>query len=143
MKPFRSCAILVLFFFAACRSGALEPVEIESADMCSFCRMAISEKKFAAEIITQNDEVLKFDDIGCMLNYQKTSVGKSKAAAVFVMDYATMNWIKADEAFFVHSEKIKTPMSGGMIAFAQKENAEREAVRLETRVSSFAELSTE
>jgi copper chaperone NosL len=104
--------------------------------------MAISEKKFAAEIITQNDEVLKFDDIACMLNYEKSSGEKSKAAAIFVKDYETKNWVKAGEAFFVRSEKIKTPMSGGMIAFAQRERAEKEAARLETRVLTFSELST-
>lgn len=108
--------------------------------MCSFCRMAISEKRFAAEIITDNEEVFKFDDIGCLLRYRKASADKIKIAAIFVADYETRDWIKADEAFFVRSAAVKTPMSGGILAFADKAKADAEAANSKTEVLRFDKL---
>ena len=133
----------LIFLLAACGAGEIKPVPIDTAaDMCSFCRMAISEKRFAAEIITNNEEVFKFDDTGCLLRYQKANGDKIKIAAIFVSDYETREWIKADEAFFVRSTSVKTPMSGGILAFADKTKADAEAANSKTEVLRFDKLPT-
>lgn len=91
--------------------------------------MAISEKQFAAEIIKNDETVLKFDDIKCMLRYQERSEDKQKLAATFVTDYVSKEWIKAEDAFYVRSETIKTPMGGGIIAYRDKGQIQGESVR--------------
>jgi len=100
-----------------CRSAELRPIEIMAEDMCSFCRMAISEKRFASELLTQDGEVFKFDDIGCMLRFRKSHGHPESVVATFVLDYETRKWLKAEEAYFVKSKEFKTPMSGNVVAF--------------------------
>ena len=114
---------------AACSSEAVKPVELEASDMCSFCRMAISERRFAAEIIDQDDNALKFDDIGCMLHYQQAAGDKLKPAAVFVTDVDARQWLPAADAFFVRTASVKTPMGSGIVAYSDPEKAGSFAVR--------------
>jgi copper chaperone NosL len=132
-RAFRFIPVLIVLGLLAC-TGELEPVDIENGDMCSFCRMAISEKQYAAEMIMADETVLKFDDIGCLLRYEKGKAGHpAGAAAVFVADSESKKWLKADDAFFVRSTTLKTPMGSGIIAFSSAEKAGAGSVR-------FAEL---
>lgn len=100
-----------------CGNAELRPIEIMSEDMCSFCKMAISEKRFASELLTQDGEVFKFDDIGCMLRFRKSHGHPESVVATFVVDYDTREWIKSEEAYFVKSTVFKTPMGGNVVAF--------------------------
>jgi copper chaperone NosL len=79
--------------------------------------MAISEKRFASELITEDGEVYKFDDIGCMLRSRESRVSPASVAAAFVVDFETREWLKSEEAHFVKSAEFKTPMSGNAVAF--------------------------
>lgn len=125
--------VLIVLIFAACANGKIEPVSIETGDMCSFCRMAISERQFAAEIITDDERVFKFDDIGCLLRFQQATSDISTPAAIFVTDYDSKQWLLASDAFFVRSDTIKTPMGGGIIVFGDK-------AKTDGRGISFKEL---
>lgn len=119
-------AFLLFFFFSvssflACGSSEIKPVDIYPEDMCSQCRMAISDQSFAAEIIAETEEVYKFDDIGCMEKFQEKS-GELKAVAVFVKDYVTKNWLPFARSTIVQTG-LKTPMSSGKIALADSNKA--------------------
>jgi copper chaperone NosL len=127
-KAVSIAATAVLLVIVSC-SGSIKPVDIEKGDMCSFCRMAISEKKFAAQIITDEETALKFDDIGCLLRYRAAGGEQPKAAAVYVADSRSGGWLKAEDAFFVRSGSVKTPMGSGIIAFDSTEAAGPGAVR--------------
>jgi copper chaperone NosL len=116
--------------FAAC-SSVIAPTDIESGDMCSFCRMAISEKQYAAEIVDTDENVFKFDDIGCMLRYLKARGATPKEEVVFVMDSQSKRWLKAEEAFFVRSKTVKTPMGSGIVAFSSAESAGSGSIEFE------------
>jgi copper chaperone NosL len=115
--------LILIAMTVACRPGPPRPVDIDPDDMCAFCRMAISQKQFAAEIIDASGTAQKFDDIGCMLRYRDER--KSVPAAVFVVDYRTRQWLESGSAYFVHSDKLQTPMGGGLAAFADAESARR------------------
>lgn len=128
-KPTRFFFLSFLLTLAAC-SANLSPVDIEDGDICSFCKMAISERQYAAEIITEEEAVLKFDDIGCMLKFQKkNSENSQKAAVIYVADSRTKAWLKADDAFFARSGSVKTPMGSGIVAFSTAESAGPDALR--------------
>jgi copper chaperone NosL len=120
--------IFSLFFFFivlsfwACGSSEIKPVDIYPEDMCSQCRMAISDQSFAAEIITEAEEVYKFDDLGCMEKFKEKS-GELKIAARFVKDYETQNWIPFARSVIVQTG-LKTPMSSGKAAFADSNKAQ-------------------
>jgi len=106
--------------------------------MCGFCRMAISQKQFAAEVLDADENAIKFDDIGCMLRY--LAAAKQKPAAVFVMDYGTRQWVNAKDAHFVRGSKIATPMGGGILAFGDRARAEAAARESGGELLSFGQL---
>lgn len=103
------------------------------------CRMAISEKRYAAEFITNDGEALKFDDIGCLRDYIKSKGNRDQVAAYFFNDYETANWIDGASAHFVKSEEFKTPMGGGIVAFENVLKAEK-AAALRGRMLSLGDL---
>jgi copper chaperone NosL len=107
--------------------------------MCGFCRMAISQKQFAAEVLDADENAVKFDDIGCLLHY--LAGVKHQPAAVFVMDYETRRWTDANAAFFLRGSKLQTPMGGGVLAVGGRSRAEALAGQLGGEVVPFARLS--
>ncbi|MCG3154707.1 MAG: hypothetical protein DKINENOH_01301 [bacterium] len=100
----------------ACGSAEIKPVDIFPEDMCASCRMAISERLFASQIHTTSGEVYKFDDLGCLENFERR-VGKQAVAAAFVMDYAGQRWLPLAQASIVQTG-VRTPMGSGKVAFS-------------------------
>lgn len=135
------CGVAVLLALAQCRQGTSEPVSIEANDMCSFCRMSISEKRYAAELIDDDGQVFKFDDIGCMTNFLKQKRTNASIQATFVMDFDRREWVKAENAFYVHSSELKTPMNGGIVAFTDQSNAEAALAKYHGTMLRFAEVT--
>lgn len=118
---------------AGCGKAELKPASIEPGDSCTFCKMAISEKRYAAQILDADGQIILFDEIGCMVSYLK-SKPQQEIAVMYVTDYDSRRWIAADHAFFVHSSKYKTPMSGGIVAFQDSTKAKEEAARTEGEI---------
>lgn len=134
------CVWLAALLPAGCQKGALEPVAIEREDMCSFCRMAISEKRYAAEFIDNEGEAFKFDDITCMTSFMREGQNQGNIGARFVMDFDAKAWLKADDAYYVQSTEIKTPMSGGIIAFKDQSRAEETAGKYGGKLLRFNDV---
>ncbi|MGC9261487.1 MAG: nitrous oxide reductase accessory protein NosL [Phycisphaerae bacterium] len=94
-------------------------------DTCAWCGMIISNPHFAAAVAynrngTPHDAC--FDDIGCMLSWQKAH-GQTSLLKVWVKNYATQKWMAAQRACFIHSAAIITPMASGIAAGATLEQA--------------------
>lgn len=109
----------------ACRRrGALEPPEIRyGRDVCAECGMIISDPRFAAAAATADGETLIFDDIGDLLSYRAKH--SPQWVAIWVHDYENEQWIRAEEAWYVASAAVRTPMDWGLAAFASEEAARR------------------
>jgi copper chaperone NosL len=115
------------FLVASCGPQKIQPVEIFPEDNCSNCRMAVSDKSFASEIITEQNEVLKFDDLSCLESYRKKNASV-KIRAIFVTDYDTRNWLPFEKSIIVKTG-IDTPMGSGKIAV--KDSARAAAIAKE------------
>lgn len=133
--------LLALLLLAACATKEPQPVEILPEDMCAFCRMAISEKQYAAEFITRDGDAFKFDDIGCLLNHVKERQNPQQIAAYFVADFETRQWTRGESAFYARSVEFKTPMSHGIVAFKDRGRAEAAASKHNGELLPFAELT--
>lgn len=117
MRNITASTMLVLGFallFEGCGSKEVRPVEIFPEDNCSSCRMAISNRAFASEIITNSDEVMKFDDLACLESYRKKNAS-IQIKAIFVTDYETKRWLPFEKSVIVKTG-IDTPMGSGKIA---------------------------
>jgi copper chaperone NosL len=140
-------AYLIFIFLAlcsltsACGKTEPQPVELAPEDMCSFCRMAISEKRFAAELITQDGDTYKFDDIGCLLDFNRGREVTQSIAASFVVDFETQEWVRGEEAYYLRSAELKTPMSHGIVAFKDLGRAEAAAKKYQGSPIRFSELA--
>jgi copper chaperone NosL len=135
----RSAVLLGALWLAGCGAPKFEPVEIAAEDMCAFCKMAISERQYAAEFLNRDGDVFKFDDIGCMANYVAEKQARDSVAAFYVVDFDSKRWLKAEEASFLASPNFHTPMGGGMVAYKDRSRAEAAAASNQGRLISFAE----
>ena len=127
VKRLAACVVVGVAVFANCQKRSIEPVAIAAEYMCSYCRMAISEKQYAAEFIDTEGNAFKFDDIGCMVNFLKNKKNSVNPAAYFVMDFESRRWLKAETAVYVRSSEVSTPMNGGIIAFHDQTQAQSAA----------------
>ena len=105
---------------AACGSAAPRPVDIDTRnDTCAWCRMTISETRFAAELLAPSEEPRLFDDIGCLRDYLAASPSTlPRGASAFVADHRTRAWIPASRAVYAQAPGGATPMASGLAAWA-------------------------
>jgi len=125
---------------AAC-NRELKPADVVlNEDACAQCRMAVSQIKFAAQVVEPGGMPFFYDDIGCMFIDIATGARKTGYAA-FVADFETSAWIPACDAFYVKSSAVKSPMGYGIAAFAAKEACERYAAGIETSALTYDEVA--
>ena len=136
-----ACGIAMLVAVASCQQSAGTPVALEANDMCSFCRMSISEARYAAELIDNDGQTFKFDDIGCMANFIKQKRNIAPIRATFVMDFDRREWLSAESAAFVRSPEFKTPMNGGIVAFKDRSSAEAAIAKYHSTPVTFADIT--
>jgi copper chaperone NosL len=111
------------FFLVSC-STQPEPFKY-GTDICHTCKMGIVDIKFGNEIITKKGKIFKFDDIGCTIRYLKSgSIEQKDIAQTVVINYEKKNdFIDVNNASFVVSEEIRSPMNFNTAAFTTKEAA--------------------
>jgi hypothetical protein len=102
------------------------PLEVKADTVCDSCNMKVYEKDhefgvFSAQGVTQDGENVFFDDIGCLLNYERKN---GKALAVeWIRDYSTLEWTEQDMSVPVKTN-LESPMKWGYVMFDTKEKAE-------------------
>jgi copper chaperone NosL len=117
-----------------------QPPEIRyGQEACSACGMVIDDPRFAAATLLVSGEYLKFDDVGEMLSYHMNHP-QDQVAAWFVHDYPTEKWIRGEQAFFVKSQGLQTPMGSGTAAFAHQVAAESFAAERNGEVFSLDKI---
>lgn len=122
LAPVMAALFMGLFVtLAGCGQSEIRPVDLYPEDACSNCRMAVSDRSFASQMITTDGEVFKFDDLGCLEQYRRkhTSI---RIAAIFVSDYETREWLPFEKSIIVQTG-ISTPMGSGKVAVRTPEKA--------------------
>ncbi len=132
--------VIAGIFLASCQKSMIGPVALAPEDMCAYCKMAISEKRYAAELIDSEGQAFKFDDIGCMANFIKSKKNTTKIVAYFVMDFDERQWTKADDAYYVRSSELTTPMNGGVIAFKNQSKAQEAIGKYQGELLRFKDI---
>ncbi len=102
---------------AACTAGPPVPATLDTAnDTCAQCRMAVSDRRFAAQIVAPGEEPLFFDDLGCLRAYIEGHRDLPNGATAFVADHRTGEWVAAADALFSRTSSVATPMASGLLA---------------------------
>lgn len=102
--------------------------------------MAISEKRYAAEMLDAEGNATKFDNLDCMSRYATAQNLQGKAAAWFVMDSDGKDWLDARKAFLVKSATIPGPMGSGVLAVKDAALAQQLAQHFSGQVLHFEDL---
>lgn len=111
-----------LIFIAGCSNGP-RPIKL-GTDSCDYCKMAIADKNFGAEIITDKGKVFKFDDTHCLAAFRNEKIDSNNIKEVYLVNYLDPhNFIKAQDAILLKSDELHSPMGGNTAAFENKEKA--------------------
>ena len=102
--------------------------------------MTISQAGYAAQFIDKDGSTFKFDDIGCMIRFAREDNRRNTVAAFFVVDYNDRRWLPAEQATYVKSEKMASPMGSGLIGFRDSPRARDFAGKNDGRVLLFDDL---
>ena len=130
---------MATLFFTACNVKP-EPFKL-GEDMCSNCRMTITDAKFGGETITKKGKIYKFDDVRCQLQFIKA--GRVPAKDIkenLVVNYADPSqFIEVSNAVFIVSDQLKSPMNSNTAAFLSEEAAT--AINVKGSVRDWNNLS--
>ena len=105
----------VALLLSACSQ---EPHEVHyGSDECAYCKMMITDNRFAAQAITETGKSIKFDAIECMADYASENKQELQSAELWVSDFNNPgDWLNIDNAFLIKSEVINSPMGESLLA---------------------------
>jgi copper chaperone NosL len=121
----RAVGAAVLSLVVACAPDKPEAIALD-ADPCTYCRMLISDGRFAAAIVTAHGRTLKFDSIECLIGYYRQASAAHDVASVWVSDFRHPGTLlDASAARFIDVGEGRAPMGGarGLAAVASARDA--------------------
>ncbi len=139
----RIIALLILLSLWSC---SVEPTPlVYGKDSCYTCKMTLMDKKFGAEVVTTKGKVYKFDDVNCMVDFLSSGyIEEREVAYRLVIDFSNPEkMFDAKDAFYLKSNKIRSPMASEVAAFSTKNALEVSNNEWKGIVLSWGELVTE
>lgn len=117
-----SAGVTALVIVAGLLAGCSEPKPVTvviGQDVGAFCGMVISDPRYATQIVTKTGKVYKFDSIECMVAFRiEGTVAEDDIHSAWVSDYANPGtWLRADEARYLQSALLRSPMGLNLSAF--------------------------
>ncbi len=89
-------------------------------DNCDQCKMTLVDQKFGVELANPKGKIFKFDDVKCASGY--IHAHKDVTFTVYLVDYGNQgSFVESGKAFFLKSDKIRTPMGSDIAVFSSKE----------------------
>jgi len=124
--PANLLPMLAVTLFTLSLSGcstAPQPIRI-GQDNCDFCKMTISDQRFGAEIVTKKSKIYKFDDEHCLVAFlHSKKVETPNIAGIYFTNFSSPHdLIKAEQAHFLQSPALKSPMNGNIAAFSNDDS---------------------
>jgi copper chaperone NosL len=116
---------LLIVIISSCTNGTKEINY--SKDECDYCKMQISDNRFAAEIITNEGTVYKFDSIECLIGYLLVkNVTDSDSVKFYICDFLNPGrFIEMRNSFFVHNNDFMSPMGLNVQAFSTESECKK------------------
>ena len=134
-----SAAILFL-------SCATDPQPLQyGKDACHACKMTLMDNKFGAEIVTAKGKVYKFDDVNCMVNFIDSDyLAEETIEHKLIVDYTQPGkLISAEQAFYLKSDEIRSPMASQVAAFETEKVMMKHKSKLKGIYLGWGELLTQ
>lgn len=101
----------------ACLMTDPQPARLEAGhEACGYCRMVISDARFASQIVARYEEPKFFDDLGCLGKYLERTPPLPDSARIYVADHRTKAWVLVDHAVYTEVPTISAPMGSHYMA---------------------------
>lgn len=109
-----------------------QPIRV-GKDTCTYCKMAIGNNRFGAEIISVKGKIFKYDEIHCLLNdMEAKKISKAAIKAIYFTDFCgTHELVNSKNAFYLKCEKLMSPMGGNIAIFANEDSLLSIKIQLE------------
>ncbi len=121
MKLFHSDTFITLLLLFVTLTSCSKPTkEINyNKDECDFCKMLIEDNRFGCVLTTGDGNLLKFDDVGCMISYALVKNTLDNVDQKFSVTVFTMpdTYVDAKKAYYVYNENFNSPMGYNVLAF--------------------------
>jgi copper chaperone NosL len=116
--------VLLMLCLIACSKDAV-PIHF-GEDICSHCKMIISDQRYGGELLTAKAKPYKFDSIECMAAYiLKENEGSENIYSLWTIDFnKPEKLINADQAWYLLSNSLKSPMGLNLSSCLTHDNAE-------------------
>ena len=117
-----SVGVALLLVLSGCADPAPRPLH-PGVDGCADCLMVLEAGGHGAQLVTRTGKVYTFDSAECLVNHLRTSVDDGDAHSAWVTDFASPeSLVPAEEAYFLVSPTLGSPMGLGVTAFARQED---------------------
>jgi copper chaperone NosL len=123
-RPRHRTALLVgalVALAAGCSDGprAIHP----GTDLCDHCHMTVSQEAFASQLVTDRGRSYVFDSVECIADFvNQEGVPGGQIRSLWVTDFsAPGTWLRAEDARFLRSLELRSPMGMGLSAHASDE----------------------
>lgn len=124
MKPSRwspmFAALAALLTLSACGGDneiSLDPPTVRYNEDISEMGMFVVDPRYTVAWLPDEGDWVLFDDIGEMFKYRVVRFPDAEAKVIWVNDYHDQKWLKAEEAWYVETTEINSPMGWGVAAF--------------------------
>lgn len=113
--------LFLIILFSSCNKSP-QPI-VYGKDVCHYCQMTIVDKIHGAELVTDKGKVFKFDAAECLIRY--TNDLESLESYQLLTNYFETPevFIPVEEAKFLISENLPSPMGAFLTAFKTEEKA--------------------
>ncbi len=127
----RAFTLTLLLLGGACTVPGPRPVVLGS-EACAHCHMTVADDRFIAQLVTSTGKVLIYDDPGCLATALRDGVvADDQVRSLWVTNYLEpAALLDANEAWFVQSDRVHTPMASGLVALPSKAQADSLAAAL-------------
>ena len=107
---------------AGCGEPEPRPL-VYGADACERCHMGLVQDGYGTEALTRTGKAYVFDSVECLAAWLAEDAGAESVHSAWVTDFADPGTlIRADEAFYLQSTTLGSPMGMGLTAFARRED---------------------
>ncbi|MGF1671100.1 MAG: nitrous oxide reductase accessory protein NosL [Balneolaceae bacterium] len=133
--------LIILLLITGCEPKP-KPIQYGHED-CSYCRMMITEPQYGAQTLNKQGRSFTFDSIECMAAFAQENV-KAEQIDVhshWIADFTgSEEFIRAEEAHYLHSENLRSPMGLNLSAHATLEQAEKYRGEYGGEILNWAEV---